>query len=193
MPRSVREVILKQAATAERIAHGHPWVWREAISRGLDGTAPGDEVQLVAPDGTPVGRGLVDPRSPIAVRVWTRRREPIDAALWRARATRACERRSRLFDGTRTDAFRVLHGEGDRMPGLVVDRYASVAVARADGDAAAAKTPELADAVWPSLVAWGVRTLVLRAGAKGNPRATRSFAANPCRTRCRSKSTGCDS
>ena len=37
MPRSVREVILKQAATAERIARGHPWVWREAIARGLDG------------------------------------------------------------------------------------------------------------------------------------------------------------
>ncbi len=169
MPRSVREVILKQAATAERIARGHPWVWREAIARGLDGTAPGEEVQLAAPDGTPVGRGLVDPRSPIAVRVWTRRREPIDRSLWRSRAKRACDRRAWLFEGTRTSAFRVLHGEGDRMPGLVVDRYGPVAVARADGEAAAVKVPELTDALWPSLEAWGVRTLVLRAGAKGQP------------------------
>jgi 23S rRNA (cytosine1962-C5)-methyltransferase len=130
---------------------------------------PGEEVQLVAPDGAAVGRGLADPRSPIAIRVWTRRRDPIDAALWRSRATRACERRARLFDGTRTNAFRVLHGEGDRMPGLVVDRYGPVAVARADGDAAAAKVAELADALWPSLEAWGVRSLVLRAGAKGQP------------------------
>jgi 23S rRNA (cytosine1962-C5)-methyltransferase len=169
MPRSVREIVLKNAATADRIARGHPWVWREAIAPGLDGVVPGEEVQLVAPDGAAVGRGLADPRSAIAIRVWTRRRDPIDAALWRSRATRACERRARLFDGTRTNAFRVLHGEGDRMPGLVVDRYGPVAVARADGDAAAAKVAELADALWPSLEAWGVRSLVLRAGAKGQP------------------------
>src|SRR5580698_2342782 len=167
MPRSVREIVLKQASTAERIAHGHPWVWREAIARGLDGAAAGEEVQLVAPDGAAIGRGLADPTSPIAVRVWTRKREPVDASLWRARATRACERRARLFHGTHTSAFRVLHGEGDRMPGLVVDRYGPVAVVRADGEAAAAKMAELAEAIWPSLQAWDVRTLVLRVGAKG--------------------------
>jgi 23S rRNA (cytosine1962-C5)-methyltransferase len=153
----------------DRIARGHPWVWREAVARGLDGTTPGEEVQLLAPDGSAVGRGLADPGSPIAVRVWTRRRDPIDARLWRARAARACDRRARLFDGTRTNAFRVLHGEADRMPGLVVDRYGHVAVARADGDAAATKVAELAEALWPSLEAWGVRSLVLRAGAKGHP------------------------
>jgi 23S rRNA (cytosine1962-C5)-methyltransferase len=169
MPPSVREIVLKHAATADRIARGHPWVWREAISRGLEGAAPGEEVQIVAPDRAAVGRGLADPRSPIAIRVWTRRRDPIDGALWRSRATRACERRDWLFDGTRTNAFRVLHGEGDRMPGLVVDRYGPVAVARADGDAAASKVAELAEALWPSLEAWGVRTLVLRAGARGRP------------------------
>jgi 23S rRNA (cytosine1962-C5)-methyltransferase len=169
MPPSVREIVLKHAATADRIARGHPWVWREAISRGLEGAAPGEEVQLVAPDRAAVGRGLADPGSPIAIRVWTRRRDPIDGALWRSRATRACERRVRLFHGTRTNAFRVLHGEGDRMPGLVVDRYGPVAIARADGDAAATKVAELADALWPSLEAWGVRTLVLRAGARGRP------------------------
>ena len=163
----VREVVLKQAATADRIARGHPWVWREAIARGLDGSAAGEEVQIVGADGAPVGRGLVDPDSPIAVRVWTRRRDAIDPALWRARATRACLLRERLLGGTRTDAFRVLHGEGDRMPGIVVDRYGPVAVARTDGDAAGTRTAWLADAVWPSLEAWGVRTLVLRVGGKG--------------------------
>src|ERR1700722_820683 len=105
MPRSVREIVLKQASTAERIARGHPWVWREAIARGLDGAVAGEEVQLVAPDGAPAGRGLADPGSPIAVRVWTRQRAPVDASLWRTRAQRACERRSLLFDGTRTNAF----------------------------------------------------------------------------------------
>ncbi|HTB72805.1 MAG TPA: class I SAM-dependent rRNA methyltransferase [Polyangiaceae bacterium] len=179
MPRTAVEIVLKQASTVERIARGHPWVWREAIARGLEAATPGEEVQLVAPDGSAAGRGLADPHSPIAVRVWTRRRDPIDARLWRARATRACERRARLFDGTRTNAFRVLHGEADRMPGLVVDRYGPVAVARADGDAAATRVAELTDALWPSLEGWGVRSLVLRAGAKGHPPRLELLAGAP--------------
>jgi 23S rRNA (cytosine1962-C5)-methyltransferase len=165
--RSVREVVLRQATTAERLGHGHPWVWREAIARGLDGAVPGEEVQVVAPDGAPVGRGLADPGSPIAVRLWTRSRDPIDAALWRARTARACALRDKLLGGTRTDAYRVLHGEGDRVPGLVVDRYGPVAVVRADGDAAASRVEDLANALWPALEPMGVRTLMLRAGAKG--------------------------
>jgi 23S rRNA (cytosine1962-C5)-methyltransferase len=164
---SVREVALKQTATAEKLLRGHPWVWRDAIARGLDGAQAGEEVQILGPDGAPAGRGFVDPGSPIAVRVWTRRREPIDAEVWRSRVARAVELRHWLFDGTGTDAFRVLHGEGDRMPGLVVDRYGPVAVARADGPAAEAKLPELAQALWPALERFGVRTLVHRVGAKG--------------------------
>jgi 23S rRNA (cytosine1962-C5)-methyltransferase len=165
--RSVGEVVLKQVSTADRLVRGHPWVWREAIARGLSGVEPGDEVQVLGPDGKAVGRGLAEPGSPIAVRMWTHGRVPIDAALWRERAARACALRERLVSGTSTDAFRVLHGEGDRMPGLVVDRYGSVAVARVDGAAAATRTSELADALWPGLESWGVRTLALRTGGKG--------------------------
>jgi 23S rRNA (cytosine1962-C5)-methyltransferase len=163
----VREVVLKQGATAERLDRGHPWVWRESIARGLEGARAGDEVQIVGPDGAPVGRGFADPDSPIAVRIWTRDRERIGPGLWRERVERACNLRAWLFGGSRTDAFRVLHGEGDRTPGLVVDRYGPVVVARADGAAACTKMPELADALWPRLESWGVRTLVHRIGAKG--------------------------
>lgn len=165
----MREVVLKQTATAERLDRGHPWVWREAIARGLDGVGAGEEVQVVAPDGAPVGRGFADPGSPIAVRIWTRKREPVDVDLWRARVKRACKLRAWMFDGGGTNAFRVLHGEGDRVPGLVVDRYGPVAVARADGAAAQTKMVELADALWPELERWGVCSLVHRVGAKGEP------------------------
>jgi 23S rRNA (cytosine1962-C5)-methyltransferase len=163
----VREVVLKLQTAADRVARGHPWVWREAIGRGFEGATAGEEVQVSAPDGSPLGRGLADPRSPIAVRMWTSGNQPVDPRLWSIRSDRACHLRSLLFAGTRTDAYRIVHGEGDRMPGLVVDRYATVAVVRADGAAAAARVADLADALWPALGAWGVRSLVHRLGSKG--------------------------
>jgi 23S rRNA (cytosine1962-C5)-methyltransferase len=176
----MREVVLKQTGAAERLMRGHPWVWRDAIAQGLEGVSAGEQVRVVAPDGATVGHGLADPRSPIAVRVWTRGRECIDPELWRARVEKACELRRWVFDGSRTNAFRVLNGEGDRMPGLVVDRYGPVAVVRADGAAANAKVPELTDVLWPELASWEVRTLVHRVGAKGEPPRLELLRGMPC-------------
>jgi 23S rRNA (cytosine1962-C5)-methyltransferase len=165
--RAVLEIGLKKGGVAERLAQGHPWVWREAIARGLEKAAPGQEVQVVAADGTPVGRGLADPASPIAVRLWTRGKAPVDEALFRERVGRACALRQRLFEGGDTDAYRVLHGEGDRTPGFVVDRYAHVSVLRTDGEGAAARASDLVDVLGPTLESWGVSTLVHRVGGKG--------------------------
>jgi 23S rRNA (cytosine1962-C5)-methyltransferase len=169
MTRPVREITLGKRAAGDRIAHGHPWVWREAIAKGLEGASAGEEVAVTGSDGALLGRGLADPESPIAVRMWTRGSEPVDRRLWHARIGRAGQLRAWLFEGSRTNAYRVVNGEGDRMPGLVVDRYASVAVARSDGAAIAIRLPELADALWPALQASGVETLVHRTGAKGQP------------------------
>jgi 23S rRNA (cytosine1962-C5)-methyltransferase len=87
--------------------------------------------------------------------------------------------RSWLFEGRPTNAYRVVNGEGDRMPGLVVDRYASVAVARTDGAAVAKRLPELVDTLWPALQALGVLTLVHRTGAKGRPPALELLRGEP--------------
>jgi len=161
------EVVLRTARAAEHLMRGHPWVWRESVARGLDEVSAGDDVQVLSPDGAPVGRGLSDPASPIAVRMWTRGRAPLDDALWTARIDHACDVRRHLFPGPATDAYRVVHGEGDRMPGFVVDRYGSVAVVRTDGDAAAARIDDFARALGPAVEALGVHTLVHRTGAKG--------------------------
>jgi 23S rRNA (cytosine1962-C5)-methyltransferase len=161
-----RQVALRRGAAAERLVRGHPWVWRESVAGGLEGAKAGEEVQVVL-GSDPVGRGIADPRSPIAVRMWTHASESIDGRLWRARAERACARRAVLFDGSTTNAYRVIHGEGDRMPGFVVDRYGPVAIARADGDAAASRVDDLAEAAWPTLASWGVSTLAHRTGARG--------------------------
>jgi len=92
---------------------------------------------------------------------------------------RACDLRAWLFEGRQTDAYRVVNGEGDRMPGLVVDRYASVAVARSDGAGLANRLPELTEALWPALQASGIRTLVHRTGARGQPPALDVLRGDP--------------
>src|SRR5271166_5510846 len=56
--RGTLEVELRGSGAAERLLRGHPWVWRDSVARGLEGASPGDEVQVVAPDGAPIGRGL---------------------------------------------------------------------------------------------------------------------------------------
>jgi 23S rRNA (cytosine1962-C5)-methyltransferase len=142
-------------------------VWRDAIGRGLEGARPGDEVQVLASEDDPIGRGLADPGSPIAVRLWTQGRAPIDERLWRERAEHAVELRGRLFEGARCTAYRAVNGEGDRMPGFVVDRYGPVAVVRTDGGAAEARLGDLVAALGRPLEALGVTSLVHRTGARG--------------------------
>jgi len=184
---AVRDVMLVRRPAAESLLRGHPWVWAEAIGKNLgtgqDQAAPGEEVQVLAPDGTPLGRGLADPGSPIAVRMWTRHRDPIDGALWRSRVAHALDLRAALFAGTPTDAVRLIHGEGDRMPGFVVDRYAAVTVLKTDGDGAAARVADFVQALWPRLARMGVRSLVHRSGKKGEaPRLERLEGAEPPET-----------
>jgi 23S rRNA (cytosine1962-C5)-methyltransferase len=112
--------------------------------------------------------GIADPTSPIAVRVWTRGRSRLDADVWQERAGHACRLRALLFEDQRTNAYRVVHGEGDRMPGFVVDRYGTVAVLRTDGAGATARVSQFAEAFWPALQRLGVRTLVHRVGGRGD-------------------------
>jgi 23S rRNA (cytosine1962-C5)-methyltransferase len=164
-----REIILGThlRSVATSLRRGHPWVWREAIGRGLNGVAPGEEVEVLASDNDPIGRGLADPSSPIAVRLWTQGRRPLDETVWRDRAHHAVMLRGRLIDDKDCTAYRLVNGEGDRMPGFVVDRYGPVAVARTDGDGARARLGDLVAALGPLLDAIGVRSLVHRTGRKG--------------------------
>jgi 23S rRNA (cytosine1962-C5)-methyltransferase len=109
-----------------RVRAGHPWVYRADVSR-LDGTwQPGEAVTVSAPDGRVLGRGFYNPRPRIACRLLTRRDEPVDPAFFRRRIEEAWRFRQTLAgDG---DAGRIVASEGDRLPGLVVDRYADVLV-----------------------------------------------------------------
>ena len=107
-----------------RIRGGHPWVYRADVAR-LDGAWRDDEaVTVAASDGRILGRGFYNPRPQIVCRLLTRHDEPVDEALLRRRLEAAWAfRQSLAYDG---DAGRVVFGEGDGLPGLIVDRYGDV-------------------------------------------------------------------
>lgn len=144
---------------AQAVRRGHPWVFREAFVRPPVGES-GTEIRITDPNGAFVARGWLDETSPIAVRVWCLDDRIIDRALLSERVEHALTLRDRLFATGGTTAFRLINGEGDRMPGVVLDRYESVAVLRLDGDAVAARADDIVSVVWPALEARGVRTLI---------------------------------
>ena len=110
-----------------RLKSGHPWIYRSDLRRAAAG--PGDVVRVVGADRRTLGYATYSSRSVIALRMLTRRDVRPDAAFWRARLEAAIRYRESLdVDAT---AYRLVHGEGDRLPGLVVDRYGDVLVAQA--------------------------------------------------------------
>jgi len=126
---------------------GHPWLYREALEVP-PGLRTGQVVDLVERSGRFLGRGLFDGESPIALRLYTLdSREPVDEALVGRRLTAARKARRGAIDPDHTDAFRLCHGEGDFLPGVVIDRYGPVAVVLFDGAAARALLPGVVAAV----------------------------------------------
>jgi 23S rRNA (cytosine1962-C5)-methyltransferase len=105
---------------------GHPWVFRKAIEKAPRALPAGAVVDVVE-QGRFVARGYYDPHSAIAVRILTRdAAEAIDQAFWSRRVARAQALRTELVTGT--SGYRLVHGESDGLPGVVVDRYGRFAV-----------------------------------------------------------------
>lgn len=109
---------------------GHPWVYAQAVERVEGGATAGDEVSVVDPRGNPLGRGFYSPGSAIPVRLLVRDvKTHLDASFFRARIQRAIALRAFLgLPSDQTTGFRLVHAEGDGLPGLIVDRYGDVLV-----------------------------------------------------------------
>jgi 23S rRNA (cytosine1962-C5)-methyltransferase len=111
---------------ADRLARGHPWVYRSDVARPAPGVASGDVVALVDGRGRFLGKAFWSERSQISVRLLTRAEEPVDDEFFARRLASALDLRRLAFGDER--ALRLVHGEADLLPGLVVDRYGDVAV-----------------------------------------------------------------
>lgn len=114
----MEKIILKRTS---RIIAGHPWVFSNELLHSPKGFEPGAIVEVCGKDGAFFGIGYVNPRSLIAVRLLTRKREEIDAGFFKGRLSAALSYRERIFKGA--NAFRAVFSEGDFLPGLIVDKY----------------------------------------------------------------------
>ncbi len=131
-----------------RVLQGHPWVFSNQLAAIPDGLEPGDPVTVRAHDGSFVGVGYGHPNTLITARILDRAEGVEIDDGWVADRVAACaERRSWLAARAGRTAYRLVHGEADGLPGLVVDRYGDRAVLAANTAGLERLRPAIADAV----------------------------------------------
>ena len=140
-----------------RLRAGHLWVFSNEVDVAhtpLTAFAPGDVVEVQDARGAPLGVGYVNPRSLIAARLVSRDRGALlDAALLRRRIARALSLRERIFD---RPFYRLVYGESDGLPGLVVDRFGDVLVAQVTTAGMERVKDEIVDALREALHPAGI-------------------------------------
>src|SRR3982074_2237118 len=100
---------------AARARAGHPWIFRADVAAAPEGLASGAEGRIADARTNFIARGFWAGKSPLALRVMSRNDSDLDEELLSTRIRRALERRRAMFPGA--DAYRLLHGEADLMPG----------------------------------------------------------------------------
>ena len=144
--------VVVSARGEDRIRHGHPWIYQSDI-RQAD-TAPGAIVRVLGPGKRPLGSALFSDRSQITLRMLTIGDQLADAALLKDRIHRAVEFRARLeLDAS---AYRLVHGEADLLPSLVVDRYGDYLVVQALSQGMNTLLPDVVAALQETLAPAGI-------------------------------------
>lgn len=130
---SERRIALRVTPAAERaIRQGHPWLFDQSITRQSHLGQLGDLAVIFDQKQRFLAIGLYDPFAPLRVRVLQQGQAvTIDEAWFRGRLETAVARRAPL-GRTQTTGYRLVHGENDQLPGLVLDRYADTLVLRLD-------------------------------------------------------------
>ncbi len=139
---------------------GHPWLFTDSITSITDGGGPGDLAVVFDQRRAFAAIGLYDPGSPIRIKVLHHGAPAtIDETWWRSAIARALDRRAPFVDAADSTrlAYRVVNGENDGLPGLVVDRYADVLVVK------------VYSAAWFPHLAAVVRALLDAVGSTSDP------------------------
>jgi 23S rRNA (cytosine1962-C5)-methyltransferase len=119
-----------KAGRDKSVKRHHPWIFSGAIER-MDGAPAAGESVLVKAAGQPLAVAAWSPQSQICARVWSfDSTVVVDAEFFRGRIRQAVALRASLPAFLHSNALRLVHGESDGLPGVVVDRYADVLVAQ---------------------------------------------------------------
>jgi 23S rRNA (cytosine1962-C5)-methyltransferase len=127
----------------DRIRAGHPWIYRSDVASVT--ADPGDLVGVVAPNGRKLGEAFFSDRSQITLRMVTLGEARFGDDGWRVRIDRAAAFRESL--GIDATAYRVVHGEADGLPSLIVDRYGDWLVLQALSQATSRHLPQIVAAL----------------------------------------------
>jgi 23S rRNA (cytosine1962-C5)-methyltransferase len=143
----------------ESLAGGHLWIFSGALQQPPHWIETGGLVDVKSSIGQFVARGYYNPQTDIAIRILTHdREEAIDTEFLRRRIRRAVELRQ-VFDPEQTNAYRLVHSEGDGLPGLVVDRFTDILVVQLHTAGMERLRPQLIEAL---MLETGVGGLLLR-------------------------------
>ncbi|MDP2680547.1 MAG: class I SAM-dependent rRNA methyltransferase [Rhodoferax sp.] len=165
------KAIRLRAGKERSLLRRHPWIFESAIAKG--GGDTGETVRVESDQGQFLGWAAFSPTSKIRARVWSfDEAQRIDAAFFTAACARAVKARTR-FD-IQSNAMRLVHGESDGLPGLIVDRYGDTLVAQFTSSGVERWKEPIADAL---LAATGLAKLYERSDAssralEGLPEAT---------------------
>jgi 23S rRNA (cytosine1962-C5)-methyltransferase len=120
----MRKVVILQPRRERSLLRYHPWVFSGAIARVEGEPSAGDTVEVHAADGQWLARGAYSPESQIRIRLWTwQAEERIDLDFFRRRLAACHAYRQALGVAATSNGWRLAHGEGDGLPGCVLDRY----------------------------------------------------------------------
>jgi 23S rRNA (cytosine1962-C5)-methyltransferase len=120
------KIILKRGKE-KPILRGHPWVFSGAVEKVEGEISSGEVGEIYSKEGQFLGLGHLNPRSQIILRLLTRKKEELGENFYRERILRAVALRAEWFRG-RSNAYRIINGEGDFLPGLIADRYGETLV-----------------------------------------------------------------
>ncbi|MBP5230005.1 MAG: class I SAM-dependent rRNA methyltransferase [Bacteroidales bacterium] len=143
-----KKIFLKKGKD-QSLLRFHPWVFSGAVDKTSGNPQNGEVVDVYSKEKTFLGRGHYQEGS-IMVRMLTWKKEEIDREFWKERLTSAYLLREKMLpqlkEGT-TDCFRLVHGEGDYLPGLIVDIYKDTAVMQTHSAGMYACRAEIAEAL----------------------------------------------
>ncbi len=130
LPRpSEKRIALRVNPPAQRaLRQGHPWVFDQSITEQSHAGAPGDLAVIFDDDRRFLAIGLYDPTSSIRVRILQSRQPATINTDWFQNKLTIASRLRASLQQTNTDGYRLVHGENDGLPGLVIDRYADTLV-----------------------------------------------------------------